>query len=110
MAEHLIFSTHFYAFAVFALTVLIPVIFAVMVGSLRLLHAPRAVFTFLGRESGLTAVLFVLFASYLYSGLRRMYGDSRLTGGVRSVLLFGAYQLIVLTFALSMFRVTLWAM
>jgi hypothetical protein len=110
IAEHLIFSTHFYAFSVFALTVLIPVIFAVMVGSLRLLHAPAAVFAFLRTEGGLTAVLLVLFAVYLYVGLRRMYGDSRLAGAIRAITLFGAYQLIVLTFALSMFRVTLWVM
>lgn len=109
-AEHLIFSTHFYAFSVFALTVLIPVLFAFMEASLRILHAPGAALAALGSERGLTAVLFVLFGAYLYAGVRRMYGDSRLAGSLRAVTLFAAYQAIVVAFAISMFRVTLWVM
>ena len=110
LAEHLIFSTHFYAFSVFALTVMIPVLFACMVGSLRMLRAPRAAFAALSSEAALTAVLFVLFGGYLYAGVRRMYGDSRIAGSVRAVALFAAYQAIVVAFAISMFRVTLWVM
>ncbi|MEO8563788.1 MAG: DUF3667 domain-containing protein [bacterium] len=110
VAEHLIFSTHFYAFSVFALTVMIPVLFAFMEGSLRILHAPRATFAALGSERGLTAALFVLFGTYLYAGVRRMYGDSRFAASLRAVALFVAYQTIVVAFAISMFRVTLWAM
>ena len=110
IAEHLIFSTHFYAYSVFALTVLIPVIFAVMVKALYLVRAPHDVIMKLATETALVVVLFVLFGGYLYAGLRRMYGDSRLAGVLRAFTLFGAYQLIVLAFSFSAFRVTLWAM
>jgi hypothetical protein len=110
IAEHLIFSTHFYAFSVFALTVLVPVIFALMVRSLRVVHAPRSAIAALGTEAALTVVLLALFGWYLYLGLRRMYGDSRPAGVFRAVALSCAYQLIVLTFSLSALRVTLWAM
>lgn len=110
VAEHLIFSTHFYAFSVFALTALIPVAFEVMRVALGFVHAPRSILLALGSEMGLVIALFFLFGGYLYVGLRRMYGDSRFAGGLRAVALFGAYQLIVLTFSLSAFRVTLWAM
>ena len=110
IAEHLIFSTHFYAFSVFALTALIPICFAVAIGLLRAINAPNSIFVALSTEMALTIVLFVLFSGYLYVGLRRMYGDARLAATIRSVLLFGSYQLIVTTFALAAFRVTLWAM
>lgn len=110
VAEHLIFSTHFYAYSVFALTVMIPLIFRGAMVVLRLASAPRTAFVALSTESALVVVLFILFGSYLYLGLRRMYGDSRLAGLLRAVTLFGAYQVIVLAFSLSAFRVTLWAM
>ncbi|MBW8770365.1 MAG: DUF3667 domain-containing protein [Gemmatimonadetes bacterium] len=110
IAEHLIFSTHFYAFAVFALTVLVPAGFEVVRGSLRALHAPSSAFAALNTETALSVALLVLFGSYLYVGVRRMYGDSRLAGAIRAFLLSVSYQLIVVMFALSAFRVTLWAM
>jgi hypothetical protein len=110
VAEHLIFSTHFYAFSVFALTALIPLSFELARIVLQFLHVPRSVFLAMGSETGLTVALLGLFGAYLYLGLRRMYGDSRLAGAVRAIALFGAYQLIVMSFSLSAFRVTLWAM
>ena len=110
LAEHLIFSTHFYAFSVFALTVLVPLAFWTVIGAFRLFHAPRAAFMALGTEDALTVALLAIFGVYLYAGLRRMYGDSPLAGAARALALFGAYQLLVLAFSLSMFRITLWAM
>ena len=110
IAEHLIFSTHFFAFLVFALTVLVPVIFAIMVRSLVLLHSPRSIVSVLGTEMALTIVLFLIYVSYLYSGLRRMYGDARPAGAIRAVSLSAASLLILAGFSLSMFRVTLWSM
>jgi hypothetical protein len=109
-AEHLIFATHFYAFSVFALTVVVHLAFKSMVGWLQLVHAPRAAYVAIGGEGALTAVLFVLLGGYLYAGLQRMYGDSRPVAGVRAVGLFGGYQAMVVLFSVSMFRVTLWAM
>jgi hypothetical protein len=110
LAEHLIFSTHFYAFSVFALAALIPVAFEMLFRLLRLAHAPPGVFATMGSETGLTVALLGLFGAYLYLGLRRMYGDSRLAGVLRALTLFGAYQLIVMSFSLLAFRATLWAM
>ena len=110
LAEHLIFSTHFYAFSVFALSAVIPLAFEATRAVLAFLHAPLRIFAVLGSETGLVIALFAIFGGYLFVGLRRMYGDSRLAGVTRAVALFGAYQLIVLTFSLSAFRVTLWAM
>jgi hypothetical protein len=109
-AEHLIFSTHFFAFSVFALTVLVPLIFKAMVGWLILVRAPNTVDRALSTESALTVVLFALLGTYLYVGLRRMYGDSAITGAGRAVALFAAYEGIVVLFSSAMFRVTLWAM
>jgi hypothetical protein len=110
IAEHLIFSTHFYAFTVFALTALVPLCFQVAIRVLHLVRAPHSVFVALSTENALTIALFVLFGWYLYLALRRMYGDGRLAGASRAIILFAAYQLIVLAFSLSAFRVTLWAM
>jgi len=110
VAEHLIFSTHFYAFVVFALTVLVPLLFISTRGWLLLVRAPRPAMAALGTEGALIVALFLLFGSYLYVGLRRMYGDGRAAGALRAAALSGVYQLLVLTFAVSMFRITLWTM
>jgi uncharacterized protein DUF3667 len=109
-AEHLIFSTHFYAFSVFALTALIPIAFEIARRALLLAHAPGKIFAAMGSERGLIVALLGIFGAYLYVGVRRMYGDSWLAGIARAVALFVAYQVILLSFALSAFRVTLWAM
>ena len=110
IAEHLIFATHFYAFVVFALTVLVPLLFISMRGWLLLIRAPDAAMNVLGTERALMVALFVLFGVYLHVGLQRMYGDARFVAALRAAALSGAYQLLLLTFALSMFRVTLWTM
>jgi hypothetical protein len=110
LAEHLIFSTHFYAFSVFTLTVLIPLTFMAMTGWLRLLRAPGVAYQALSGEGALVVVLFGILGGHLFFGLRRMYGDSRPAALVRAVALFAAHQGIVIVFASTMFRVTLWAM
>ena len=110
IAEHLIFSTHFYAYSVFALTALVPAVFAILHVALRLVHAPPAVFMAMGSEPGLVAALLLIFGAYLYVGVRRMYGDSAVAGTLRAVALFGAYQLILLSFSTLAFRATLWSM
>jgi hypothetical protein len=109
-AEHLIFATHFYAFTVFALTILVHLSFMAMVGWLQLLRAPQGAYRALSGEGALAAVLFVLLGGYLYPALRRMYGDSRPLAFVRAVLLFVVFQAMVIGFSVSMFRVTLWMM
>jgi hypothetical protein len=110
LAEHLIFSTHFFAFAVFALLAVIPVTFMTLVGWLYLVRAPAGVYRVLSGEGALTVVLFVVLGGYLYVGVRRMYGDTRRAAAIRAVALFGAYQALVVLFSIMMFRVTLWAM
>jgi hypothetical protein len=110
LAEHLIFSTHFYAFSVFTLTVLVPLVFMTVVWWLRLLHAPDAAFQPLQGEPALVIVLFGLLGGHLFFGLRRMYGDSRPAALGRAIGLFAAYQALLLAFSLTMFRITLWAM
>ena len=110
LAEHLIFSTHFYAFSVLALTAFIPLVFTVVVRCLRLMHAPDAAFQTLNGEPALIVVLFCLQAGHLFFGLRRMYGDSPAAAAGRAVALFAVSQALLLAFSLTMFRVTLWAM
>jgi hypothetical protein len=109
-AEHLVFSTHFYAFTVFSLTTLVPLCFIAMVGWMQLLHVPKTSYQMLGGEIALTCVLFVLLGGYLYVGLRRMYGDPPTVAAGRALVLFGAYHAMVIVFSISMFRITLWAM
>jgi hypothetical protein len=109
-AEHLIFATHFYAYSVFALTVVVELCFMAMRGWLLLLQAPRGMDEALNGEGALACALFVLLGGYLYAGLRRMYGDSRPAAFMRAVVLFGCYQAMVIAFAISMFRITLWMM
>jgi hypothetical protein len=110
IAEHLIFSTHFYAYSIFSLTVVIPLLFTVVMRTMRLVHAPRSAIAVIGSEPALTASLFVLFGAYLYVGVRRMYGDGRIAATLRAATLSATYQAMVGLFAVSAFRVTLWAM
>ena len=110
IAEHLIFATHFYAFVVFALTLFIPLLFVSMRGWLLLVRAPRAATNALNTEPALMGALFLLFGAYLYVGLRRMYGDGWAVATARAAALSGVFQLTLLIFGLSMFRVTLWTM
>lgn len=110
LAEHLIFSTHFYAFSVFAFTVLVHSVFVVMVWLLRLSHAPARAYRVLSGEGALAFVLFALLGPYLYLAFQRMYGDARPVAAVRALGLFLVYQAIVIMFSISMFRATLLAM
>jgi hypothetical protein len=110
IAEHLIYSTHFYAYSIFALTVMVPILFTIVGRTMRVLRAPPAAFATLGSETGLTVALVVLFGTYHYVGVRRMYGDGRAAAVLRSAALSATYQFMVGVFALSAFRVTLWAM
>jgi hypothetical protein len=110
IAEHLIFSTHFYAYSIFSLTVVVPLLFSVVMGTMRLVHAPRSAIAVIGSEPALTVSLLGLFGAYLYVGVRRMYGDGRLPAVLRAAALSAAYQVMVGFFAVSAFRVTLWAM
>lgn len=110
LAEHLVFSTHFYAFTVFVLTVVVHLFFMVTVWILRAAHAPASAYRAISGEAPLVIFLFAVLATYLHLGLRRMYGDSRLAATLRAVALFAAYQFLVILFAVRMFQVTLWAM
>jgi hypothetical protein len=110
LAEHLVFSTHFYAFSVFCLAVLVPACFWIAMIGLRAAHAPPTLIWQFTGELPLTLALLVFYGRYLFVGLRRMYGVGRLGAVVRAVVLFGAYQLLVILFAVRMFDLTLWAM
>lgn len=107
MAEHLIFTTHFYAYAVFVMTVVVQAAFAAARLLLDALHATPEIRRMVGGEVALTLFLFVVLGSYLYVGLRQMYGGSRLAAGLRTVALVAWYDLLVLLFANWIFRLTL---
>jgi hypothetical protein len=110
IAEHLIFSTHFYAYSIFSLTVVVPLLFTIVMRTMRIFQAPRSAIAVIGSEPALTVSLFELFGAYLYVGVRRMYGDGRIAAALRAATLSATYQAMVGLFAVSAFRVTLWAM
>jgi len=109
-AEHLVFSSHVWAFFLVFMTVTTP-LFAVLLPVLRALGASDAVLHVVGStQAGLLIVWFVALGTHLYFALRRMYGDSRSAAIVRVVLLFASTMLFFYLFATRLFYATLWAL
>jgi hypothetical protein len=108
-AEHLVFSSHFWAFFLVFMTVVTPV-FSVIIPVVRAVHAPASVEAFLHTERGLVLVMFLGLGAHLYFAVRRMYGGSALGGVLRATVLFTALEAFLFVFAQTMFRATLLAL
>ena len=89
-AEHLVFSIHIYAFLLFFLGVMVPLVYS---GIFRLLSAAGVSRVSLQRMDGDAAISVLLLAvmgPYIYVALRRVYNDNRLGAVVRTAILFMA--------------------
>ncbi|MEP6621302.1 MAG: DUF3667 domain-containing protein [bacterium] len=106
-AEHLVFSVHVYAYFLFISGVVLTPLFIGVFMALRAFGQAGRVTVFLLSEPALIGFLFAVMASYIYLGLRRMYGGSRLAAGVRAVFLFGLMQLLIVAYHDVLFYATL---
>jgi hypothetical protein len=107
-AEHLVFSSHFWAFFLVFMTFVTP-LFQVIMPVVRALHASSAV-AFLQTERGLVFIMFLGLGAHLYFAIRRMYGGSALGGVLRATVLFTALEAFIFVFAQAMFGATLLAL
>lgn len=106
-AEHLVFSVHVYAFFLFFAGIVVTPLFLLVFRGLRALGVSAAALAPLSTEGALVAVLFVVIGSYMYLGLRRMYGDSRLAAALRAGTLFIVMQLLIAAYHDVLFFATL---
>jgi hypothetical protein len=107
--EHLVFSSHFWAFFLVVMTVITPV-FRVFVRGTLALGAPAALGRFMSTEAGLMLVLYLTLGTYLFFALRRMYGSSPLGAALRATALYGVLAAFLYAFALILFDATLWTL
>ncbi|MEO8622933.1 MAG: DUF3667 domain-containing protein [bacterium] len=106
-AEHLVFSVHVYAFFLFFAGIVVTPLFVGVYKALRAFNVSEAALSVLSTEPALIAALFVAMGSYIYLGLRRMYGDSRVAAAVRSTALFVVMQYLILAYHDVLFYATL---
>ena len=110
LAEHLVFSVHTYAFFLFFAGVAVTPLFYLVVLPATKLGLPAAALQAVQSEGALVGVLFLVIGGYIYVGLRRMYGDSRIGAAIRAALLFGVLESLIVLFHDVLFRTTLAAL
>ena len=106
-AEHLVFSVHVYAYFLFFAGIVVTPLFLLVFRICRALGIPQSVVRALSTESALIAVLFVAIGSYIYLGLRRMYGDAPVAAAVRAGTLFVVMQFLIIAYHDLLFYATL---
>jgi hypothetical protein len=83
--EHLIFSIHVYAFLLIALALLALVSMMIVYGAYLMFGSPGAHRAdTLGGDGVISIILGSALLTYIYNGLRRAYGDSRLSAAIRA--------------------------
>jgi hypothetical protein len=108
-AEHLVFSSHFWAFFLVFMTLVTPVFMGVAWVA-RVVSAPMLFRRFLSTEPALMLAMFLGLGTYLFLALRRMYGSSRLGAALRATALSAAVEVFLFVFASRLFDVTLWSL
>jgi hypothetical protein len=105
--EHLVFSVHAYAFILFYFTAFST--FGWMLLGLLYKASPfaRPAIRFLSGEAGIFLTLAVAIVPYLTFGLRRFYGSSLLASIPRALVLFVAFQALILVFRNVLFHTAL---
>jgi hypothetical protein len=106
-AEHLVFSVHVYAFFLFFAGIVVTPLFFLAFKMLRALGVSKTTMVALSGESALVSVLFVVIGSYIYLGLRRMYGSSRVAAALRAGILFFVMQVLIVAYHDVLFYATL---
>ena len=106
-AEHLVFSVHVYAFFLFFAGVVVTPLFMGVFAAMRAVGGSAAAAEMLNTEAALIAVLAVVVGGYIYLGLRRMYGDSRLIAALRAGALFVVMQVLIAVYHDVLFYATL---
>jgi hypothetical protein len=101
--EHLVFALHLYAFFLLLILLIMPILIALYLTALWLGGGPNVVSSFF--QADLTYGLFTMAAclAYLYTAVRRVYGESRPAGAIKGALLVALLVILLQTFRLILF-------
>ena len=105
-AEHLIIATHFWAFALVLIGILLP---GVLLPAMYLLDAAGLKSTGIINDVSVSYVLQLVFAGYLYYMLRRAYSASAWYSAVVALMIAWSFFFIVWLFRYFLFEITLLA-
>jgi hypothetical protein len=105
-AEHLVIATHFWAFALVLIGILLP---AVVLPAMYLLDAAALKSTGIINDVSVSYVLQLVFAGYLYFMLRRAYSASAWYSAVVALMIAWSFFFIVWLFRYFLFEITLLA-
>lgn len=104
--EHLVFSLHFFAFFL----LLLPALAAALWVANAAAGAVGAGAAWLGSDGVITTVLLALCGAYLFSGLRRIYGQGRLSSGWRAAVLAVGIMAVIQAYRFLLFFTTVLAL
>lgn len=102
--EHLVFSVHAYAFILFFFTAFSTLGWAILHLAYQFLPVTRPVDRFLGTEEGILLTLTAGVVPYLTIALRRFYGSPTGPALARALVLFVAFQFLILVFRNVLFH------